>query len=253
MVGSARGALRNGNIFMLPISGNRREVHPEDRRLRDKVADNVGKYEITESESLLFGENSGVTPDIKEARTAPSTSCPTRRARCTRSIARRSSLDCTGGGVRPARRRRSNETHARFLLAVVLTLLCDSRPLRPPLLAYIDNGEAGSHRWTGTKARLAAPVINAEGDEEKWLDVTQADNGRIVAVPQQAGPPLELQLVQGLGAQRHLDHRGPAEHGRRAASTSIPSASTSAPTARRWSTATPTATAVRTRLPAAPT
>lgn len=65
-VGSARGALRNGNIFRLPISGNRREVDPEDRRLKDKVADNVAKYDITESESLLFGENFGVTPDLKE-------------------------------------------------------------------------------------------------------------------------------------------------------------------------------------------
>lgn len=66
-VGSARGALRGGNLFRLPISGNRREVDPSDRRLKDKVADNVAKYEITESESLLFGENFGVTPDLKEA------------------------------------------------------------------------------------------------------------------------------------------------------------------------------------------
>ena len=66
-VGSARGSLRGGNLFRLPISGNRREVDPEDRRLKDKVADNVAKYEITESESLLFGENFGVTPDLKES------------------------------------------------------------------------------------------------------------------------------------------------------------------------------------------
>jgi len=66
-VGSARGSLRGGNLFRLPISGNRREVDPEDRRLKDKVADNLAKYEITESESLLFGENFGVTPDLKES------------------------------------------------------------------------------------------------------------------------------------------------------------------------------------------
>lgn len=66
-VGSARASLRGGNLFLLPISGNRRNVDPDDRRLRDGVADNVAKYEITESESLLFGENFGVTPDIKEA------------------------------------------------------------------------------------------------------------------------------------------------------------------------------------------
>ncbi len=66
-VGSARGSLRGGNLFRLPISNNRKEVDPEDRRLKDKVADNVAKYEITESESLLFGENFGVTPDLKES------------------------------------------------------------------------------------------------------------------------------------------------------------------------------------------
>ena len=66
-VGSARGALRNGNIFRLRIERNRKEVDVDDRRLRDKVADNLGKYEITESESLLFGENFGVTPDVRES------------------------------------------------------------------------------------------------------------------------------------------------------------------------------------------
>jgi glucose/arabinose dehydrogenase len=66
-VGSARGLLRNGNIFRLRIKDNRKEVEADDRRLRDKVADNLGKYDITESESLLFGESFGVTPDIKES------------------------------------------------------------------------------------------------------------------------------------------------------------------------------------------
>ena len=42
-VGSARGSLRGGNLFRLPISNNRKEVDPEDRRLKDKVADNVGQ------------------------------------------------------------------------------------------------------------------------------------------------------------------------------------------------------------------
>ena len=67
-VGSARGALlQGGNIFRLDIDDNRREVDVEDRRLRDKVADNVAKYDITESESLLWGENFGVTPDLRES------------------------------------------------------------------------------------------------------------------------------------------------------------------------------------------
>ena len=67
-VGSARGALRGGNLFRLKIEDNRKKVDvSDDRRLKDRVADNLGKYEITESESLLFGENFGVTPDVKES------------------------------------------------------------------------------------------------------------------------------------------------------------------------------------------
>jgi glucose/arabinose dehydrogenase len=67
-VGSARGLLRNGNIFRLKIEDNRKKVDVSgDKRLKDRVADNLGKYEITESESLLFGENFGVTPDLKES------------------------------------------------------------------------------------------------------------------------------------------------------------------------------------------
>jgi glucose/arabinose dehydrogenase len=67
-VGSARGSLRGGNLFRLRIEDNRRKVDVSaDRRLKDRVADNLGKYEITESESLLFGENFGVTPDVKES------------------------------------------------------------------------------------------------------------------------------------------------------------------------------------------
>jgi glucose/arabinose dehydrogenase len=67
-VGSARGALRGGNLFRLRIEDNRKKVDVSaDRRLKDRVADNLGKYEITESESLLFGENFGVTPDLRES------------------------------------------------------------------------------------------------------------------------------------------------------------------------------------------
>ena len=66
-VGSARGSLRGGNLFRLKISENRKKVEVDDKRLKDRVADNLGKYEITESESLLFGENFGVTPDVRES------------------------------------------------------------------------------------------------------------------------------------------------------------------------------------------
>ena len=36
-----------------------------DPRLRDRVADNLDKWDITESESLLFGRGFGITTDIQ--------------------------------------------------------------------------------------------------------------------------------------------------------------------------------------------
>jgi glucose/arabinose dehydrogenase len=66
-VGSATANLRGGHIFRLDIENNRKEVDVDDRRLRDRVADNNNKYDITESETLLFGENFGVTPDLQES------------------------------------------------------------------------------------------------------------------------------------------------------------------------------------------
>ena len=36
----------------------------DDPRLRDRVADNSAKFDITESESLLFGINFGIVTDI---------------------------------------------------------------------------------------------------------------------------------------------------------------------------------------------
>jgi glucose/arabinose dehydrogenase len=64
-VGSAN--FRGGNIFRIPIDSNRKEIDPDDKRLRDGVADNLRKYDTTESESLAFGTGFGVTPDIRES------------------------------------------------------------------------------------------------------------------------------------------------------------------------------------------
>jgi glucose/arabinose dehydrogenase len=66
-VGSARAALVSGNLFRLQVDKHRRGFDFDDRRLRDGVADNTFKYDVTESESLLFGENFGVTPDIESS------------------------------------------------------------------------------------------------------------------------------------------------------------------------------------------
>lgn len=55
-------------------------------------------------------------------------------------------------------------------------------------VAYIDNGEVWLSSLDGTsRTRLAAPVVNSDGDTEKWLDVAQSDNGRIVAVRNKPG------------------------------------------------------------------
>jgi hypothetical protein len=37
----------------------------DDNRLDDLVADNLHKWELTESESLLFGRNFGVVTDVQ--------------------------------------------------------------------------------------------------------------------------------------------------------------------------------------------
>ena len=62
---AARTFLEGGHIFRLNLTGNRRKVGVDDPRLEDRVADNVNKWEITESESLLFGRGFGVGTDVQ--------------------------------------------------------------------------------------------------------------------------------------------------------------------------------------------
>ena len=56
---------RGGHLFHLNLTGNRRSIGVDDPRLEDRVADNINKQELTESESLLFGRNFGVVTDIQ--------------------------------------------------------------------------------------------------------------------------------------------------------------------------------------------
>ena len=63
-VGAARVFLENGHLFRIQLTGNRRKVAVDDPRLEDRVADNLNKWELTESESLLFGRNFGIVTDI---------------------------------------------------------------------------------------------------------------------------------------------------------------------------------------------
>ncbi len=64
-VGASRPTLLNGYLFRMKLSENRRDFVHTDARLADRVADNLDKFEITESESLLFGKDFGVGTDIK--------------------------------------------------------------------------------------------------------------------------------------------------------------------------------------------
>lgn len=65
LVGAARDTLFSGQIFRLQLTGNRREIAVDDPRLEDRVADNTAKFDITESESLVFGTGFGVGTDIQ--------------------------------------------------------------------------------------------------------------------------------------------------------------------------------------------
>ena len=64
-VGGARPFLEGGHVFRLNLTGNRRKIGVDDSRLDDRVADNLHKWELTESESLLFGRNFGVVTDVQ--------------------------------------------------------------------------------------------------------------------------------------------------------------------------------------------
>jgi aldose sugar dehydrogenase len=64
-VGAARVFLEGGHLFRLNLTGSRQKIGVDDPRLEDRVADNLHKWEITESESLLFGRNFGVGTDVQ--------------------------------------------------------------------------------------------------------------------------------------------------------------------------------------------
>ena len=64
-VGAATPNLEGGYLFHFNLTGNRRAIGVDDPRLEDRVADNLAKHDITESESLLIGRNFGVATDIE--------------------------------------------------------------------------------------------------------------------------------------------------------------------------------------------
>ncbi len=65
IVGAARPFIDDGHLFRMKLTGDRRKIAVDDRRLRDRVADNLHKFDTTESEELLFGSGFGVVTDIE--------------------------------------------------------------------------------------------------------------------------------------------------------------------------------------------
>ncbi|SIM53939.1 PQQ-dependent sugar dehydrogenase [Micromonospora cremea] len=66
-MGAATPALNGGYLFHFNLTGNGQKIAVDDPRLNDRVADNLAKHEITESESLLIGRDFGVVTDIETA------------------------------------------------------------------------------------------------------------------------------------------------------------------------------------------
>jgi hypothetical protein len=64
-VGAATPILQGGYLFHFDLTGNRNKIAVDDPRLEDRVADNLAKHEISESESLLIGKDFGVVTDIE--------------------------------------------------------------------------------------------------------------------------------------------------------------------------------------------
>ena len=67
-MGSARSFPENqfGHIYHFELSQpNRRKIDVSDPRLNDRVADNRGKWDQVESESLLIGRNFAIVTDLE--------------------------------------------------------------------------------------------------------------------------------------------------------------------------------------------
>jgi glucose/arabinose dehydrogenase len=64
-VGTSLAEPEGGVLFHFNLTGNRRQIAVDDRRLRDRVADNLTFHDLTESETLLIGRNFGIVTDIE--------------------------------------------------------------------------------------------------------------------------------------------------------------------------------------------
>lgn len=64
-VGAATTNLKGGYLFHFNLTRKRNAVAVNDTRLKDRVADNRAKYDLTQSESILIGRGFGVGTDIQ--------------------------------------------------------------------------------------------------------------------------------------------------------------------------------------------
>ena len=64
-VGAATPGLAGGYLFHFNLQGNRRGIAVDDPRLQDRMADNAAKFDISESEGLLIGQDFGIGTDIE--------------------------------------------------------------------------------------------------------------------------------------------------------------------------------------------
>ena len=67
-IGSSRSFAQvggtGGSLYRLKLSRNRQKVDVSDPKLADRVADNLTKWDPTESGSILVGRGFGTTPDL---------------------------------------------------------------------------------------------------------------------------------------------------------------------------------------------
>jgi uncharacterized repeat protein (TIGR01451 family) len=65
LVGASRTTLLNGYLFRFKLTGDRKHFQITDPLLNDRVADNLDKFDLTESETLVAGRDFGVATDIQ--------------------------------------------------------------------------------------------------------------------------------------------------------------------------------------------
>ena len=96
-VGASVPALDAGYLFHFNLTGNRRKIGVDDRRLEDRVADNVAKFDPTESESLRFGRLRWNRYPDQPSGTLYVVAVPTRKSNSTSQDTRRRNLKAMRG------------------------------------------------------------------------------------------------------------------------------------------------------------